>query len=64
MRARQAMQTGGSRRSARRVRSGRNKPVRAVACGASRPSSARPVSMEVMIELRRPKLKERSAERP
>jgi hypothetical protein len=68
MRVRQAMQTGGKRRSARRVSTGRMTPALAGrvtgAGGASRLSSASPVGMEAMIELGRLKLKVRSARVP
>jgi hypothetical protein len=62
MRVRQEMQTGGRRRSARRPRMGRMMPAapRALAGGASRPSSVPQIAMSAMIEPEGLKLKARS----
>ena len=67
--ARQEMQTGGSRRSARRPSIGRTRPaaLRSVAReagGASRLSSASPIGMDAMIEPEGQKLKARSCGLP
>ena len=62
MRVRQEMQTGGTKRSARRLSIGRSRPtalrfVTREAGGASRLSSASPIDMEAMLRPERPKLK-------
>jgi len=60
--ARQEIQTGGSRRSAKRPTIGRMMAAapRALAGGASRSSSVPPIAMDAMIEPERLKLKARS----
>ena len=67
MRLRQAMQTGGKRRSARRLRIGRTMPIAPTlggASGASRPSSASRLVINAMIKLAGLKLKGRSFSGP